>query len=540
MRALSVSGAVRAPLARPLLGLVLAVASTAVAVGPPDASAGVASRTQAARTLQASLGLQGLVTLDRRVSTPRVIARLDGYLTQPTRGDPATIVLDYVRRHHGIFGLNPGELDRLRITKRYVSSRRVVHLTWVQTVRGIPVLDGGLSANVTTDGRIVNIVGAPFPEVPSAPAEIRSRRVQAHRPAADARLVVVERRDKAHLAWRAVVRGADGVAYDTLVDATSGDVLRRRSLSRYADALVFDHYPGAPTGGTQRRVDITRYVSDPGGTALFGDYAFVFANVDADEVVDDGEQIAPSSGVDYTYPYTPFPIVAGVACPPAPVYCSWNPNVPYSWETNREQAAVQAFWFVNRFHDHLAGPPIEFTPVKGSFEGDDRVWIAAESGADTANGLPAVEQLNNAFMNVPPEGPPLLTLRLFRPIRDLAFGALNAADDATVVYHEYTHGLIARLVVDPLGFHAMEGAQPLALHEGLADWYALDFLAKEGYVVDVTAPGQVKVGDYLGPTADPWRTQALDCSVAAPAAACPGTPSAGTGGYTYGDYGLIS
>ena len=38
------------------------------------------------------------------------------------------------------------------------------------------------------------------------------------------------------------------------------------------------------------------------------------------------------------------------------VDCAWDPTDPGSWEINREQNGVQAFYLANAFHDHLAEP----------------------------------------------------------------------------------------------------------------------------------------------------------------------------------------
>ena len=48
--------------------------------------------------------------------------------------------------------------------------------------------------------------------------------------------------------------------------------------------------------------------------------------------------------------------------------------------------------------------------------------------------------------------------------------------DASVVYHEYTHGLVGRTITDAGGFQAVGGAQSGAINEGTADWYAMDYL----------------------------------------------------------------
>ncbi len=52
-----------------------------------------------------------------------------------------------------------------------------------------------------------------------------------------------------------------------------------------------------------------------------------------------------------------------------------------TWNTNRAQDAVQAFYFVNRFRDHLAAGPISFSAANGAFEGADRLLVNTDDGA---------------------------------------------------------------------------------------------------------------------------------------------------------------
>ena len=43
-----------------------------------------------------------------------------------------------------------------------------------------------------------------------------------------------------------------------------------------------------------------------------------------------------------------------------PCDCAWDPTDPGSWDTNREQNGVQAFYLANVYHDHLADSSIGF------------------------------------------------------------------------------------------------------------------------------------------------------------------------------------
>ncbi len=137
-----------------------------VDTGAPDPGENAApSAERAARSLRRTLGRQGVVDVDPRTDTPRVVARLDGFLTQPASDDAATIVLDYVRDHPETFRLDSGDIARLKLVRRYETEKGVVHLMWAQTYGGIPAVGSQLIANVTADGRIINVLGSPRPDI---------------------------------------------------------------------------------------------------------------------------------------------------------------------------------------------------------------------------------------------------------------------------------------------------------------------------------------------------------------------------------------
>ena len=66
----------------------------------------------------------------------------------------------------------------------------------------------------------------------------------------------------------------------------------------------------------------------------------------------------------------------------------------------------------------------------------------------------------------------------------------NGGDEADVVYHEYTHGLSNRLVVDADGNSTLGGIQAGAMGEAWSDWYAMDYLVNTGQFTDTAAAGR--------------------------------------------------
>ena len=55
-------------------------------------------------------------------------------------------------------------------------------------------------------------------------------------------------------------------------------------------------------------------------------------------------------------------------------------------------------------------------------------------------------------------------------------GGQSTGLDSSVIYHEYTHGLVGRSIVDADGVDAAGGAQGGAINEGTADWFAEDYI----------------------------------------------------------------
>jgi hypothetical protein len=198
------------------------------------------------------------------------------------------------------------------------------------------------------------------------------------------------------------------------------------------------------------------------------------------------------------------------------------------------------YYFLGTWHDHLAANPIGFTRSAGNFEAvdGDAVQGQNDDGANTANGLPNARHVDNANMNTPPDGiPPTMQMYLFEP--DATFLAGNSGDESDVVFHEYTHGLSNRLVVDADGLSTLGDIQAGAMGEAWSDWYAMDYLVDQGLEKDTATVGDVRVGRYVT-AGSTIRSEPLDCPVGSTATICDGTPGAGPGGYTYGDYGRVS
>jgi len=452
--------------------------------------------------------------------------RSDRFLTGPSGADPAAIALDYLAAHARGFGLDAGDRGGLRLQSRYRSLDGVTHLTWNQRTRGIDGYGTALVANVTAAGQLVSISGSPVPDLELDTAKPAISAEDAVPGRESARLVAFPTPEGAVLAWAGeTLEGSD--PYELVVDAASGRVLARRPLWAEANAaLIYRLHPDRNLTATTVNLgaDPSWINRSEGGTKLQGNNAHAksFLQFTGDET-----EVAQVGG-DWSFPAQFF---THLECPA--FGCTWDSDNSFATRhTNRAQTTTQAFWYVNHFHDHLLAAPIGFDEASRNFEfvnssgqglGVDPIELVTIRGTSTVLGRFVYTQEGTA---------PTLETWFSNDPWDV-----DSSDSAELMYHEYTHGLTFRLVGSGTTLPAIN--QPRALGEGWSDWYAEDLVVDEGLVADGPASGEVMIAAYLGGAG---RTEAIDCAVGASAAVCPGAGAGGTagpGGYTYGDLGLI-
>lgn len=546
-------------------------AATKALKGSPPAKVGA---------LRSAIGPSAIVEIDPLTGTPSNVGSFDTFLTGRSSAAASRVVMSYVRDHLSDLGLTRADLATFQLRTDYVDVAGIHHISWTQQAKGITVFGNGLKGNVTKDGQLISVQGSPISGLATltaaAPASPRLSAAAARNAAAkdvggaaDSSAVERDSRtagtslwsngDRAQLVWFMTPSGARlgwstytqaGVTldYSHVIDAASGAVLYRRDLvdNDRGDAKVYDYYPGAAKGGDPKVVNFFKRGWLPRKAHfLAGANVLAWADVNDDNRVNDNEK----TSVPGTRTRAQFNLVrfngSNKLCSDEFI-CTWNANKRYSWRENKQADVTNAFYLGNTFHDYLERAPIGFTPRAGNFEriDGDSVKLHALDGANTNDGFPDGNHIDNANMSTPPDGiAPTMQMYLWHfPKASNAedpFIPVSGSFDASILYHEYTHGLSNRLVVDAQGNSTLNSIQARAMGEAWSDWYAMDYLVAKGFQPDERSrDGQIRVAKYVLADQFTFRTMAMDCDRRTDARNCTDI-NGNRGGYTYGDFPTI-
>jgi extracellular elastinolytic metalloproteinase len=525
----------------------------------------VADRTKADKVYYQSLGSQAMIGMDPLTHTVHDFGRLDGFLTGRSSAPARSVALNYVGSHLDALGLKKGDLSTLRFRQDYVDPMGLHHLSWAQSVRGATVFGNGLKVAVTRNGQVLQVQGSPISglrqlatKAPtaatlSAAAATSKAAANAHgrlQRGGDNYATKVWFLTPAGLrpGWSTYVTTTNG-AFQHVIDARSGRVLYRHATTNDAngDALVFDNYPGAPKGGKAKVVNFfKRGWLKKNASFLKGNSVTAFSDVNDNNTIQKREKTpVPGKKKKAQFKLDEFGPAASGFC--VKYVCTWNPNKVGSWRANRKADATNAFYLASNFHDYLQTAPISFTPAAGNFtaKGGDQVMLNTLDGANTNAGMPDGNHIDNANMNTPPNGiSPTMQMYLFHfpgtsddPVTGDPFVPTTGSFDASVLYHEYTHGLSNRLVIDANGNSTLNSIESGSMGEAWSDWYAMDYLVTKGFLKDKKKAGNLLEGDYVAAGQHLIRTMAIDCPVGAKTKGCTsGFDPSVKGGYTFGDF----
>ncbi len=295
----------------------------------------VAQPNAAQQSLERRLGPQAVVDVDESTGTPRVLARLDGTLTGATSGAPEDVAMSYVRQNLDVLGLTESDLDTLEAPKTSTANG-VTAVRWRQSVDGIPAADSELRVNVTRDGRILNVLGAPvsgldpdttpaltpgeavrevqesvgvFRALPRDSGPAGARQATEYADGSEAKLTLFN----GGLAWRVLYYASSREVYDAFVDAETGRVMQAHNMVKdAAPASVWERYPGAPLGGTPQSVDLeTLGYLTVGETVLSGPFVRAWSDLTDNGTPDGVSEEIQRTGGSFAFAFTPRTTGAG-------------------------------------------------------------------------------------------------------------------------------------------------------------------------------------------------------------------------------------
>ncbi|MGH3329106.1 MAG: M36 family metallopeptidase, partial [Streptomycetales bacterium] len=400
------------------------------------------AQIEAARQLVTGAGQGTRVTWDDRFGTPRTILRYGDPLSGPQAGSPAEVARSWLDAHRGAFGLTAGDVTALELTQSHEltgTGTRVVNFVQtfasgssrVQAVRG-----GSISVAVRQDGRILSYAGTAVRHAgltgsyDLSAGQALEKVAGTLAPGTDFAAEAVGQKagytsfargpfgagsyvQKAGFPTAQGVRAAYQVlfvkapdqAWDTVIDAGSGEILYRADLVAHeSEGTVFENFPGAPRGGNPvikpfgPTEESPAGYTDPtgltgvGGPTTFGNNANSYANysnflVPADEAP---RPVSATSQFNFSYSQ------------------NWartqGQEVPPSYVEDLNPAATNLFFQHNRIHDEFYR--FGFTESAGNFqvnnngnggEQGDPVLGLVHAGA-TTGGEPTFTGRDNAYM----------------------------------------------------------------------------------------------------------------------------------------------
>jgi extracellular elastinolytic metalloproteinase len=521
----------------------------------------IRSNGKAVAQLSVHLGPGAVIDIDPLTGTPDQVASRTA-LTGPSGRSAESVALGYVRGHLAAFGLQPADLATFVKIREYTDLHGITHVFWAQQVAGDRVFGNGLRAHVDRRGRLISVQGAPVAglgaQARRAPSPRVGRDAAIQKAVADSRLAQPELRPGASAervwflapgglrpAWMTYTEPGSTAAYEHVIDAATGAVLYRRSTVAFdssGDAFVHEHYPGASgrsSGGRLHHVNlIKRGFLLRNANFPKGKYATVWPDLNDDNKRQAREttRLPDSRREAYRMRLKAFPTATGELRCSRRYKCTWDPSKAESWRKNMAQDAIQGLYLTSRFANWLARSPFGFDRSSGNFtrKDGDPVNLNAIDGANTDNGFPDGDHVNNANFNTPPDGrrPRMQMYLNYSP-----YLAASSSDDFLTLAHEFTHGLSNRLVVNSNNRSSLNSYQAGAMGEGCSDFYAFDYVLKRGYTTNTDAPGELSLDLYLAKGAVVTRTQATDCGLGETSPRCVQFLTGDDGGYTYDDVG---
>lgn len=242
---------------------------------PPPSKRAALGRIATRSGAELRLSFNALTKTPRKLTSGRP-------LSPPSKGAPEAVARTFMRDNAEVWGLAPGDVDRLVLKTAYTDRHSgVSHVYFGQEHSGVPVFTGVLGINLDAAGRVTSVVGDVWSQRPleepwilsreqAATAAVASVGVSwtAERASQSGDTVVFDRQSllddvrverwvypllgEPRPAYRMTIDKSGLEWYDVLVDGATGDILHRRNLYLFlgtvAPSAPAEVNPAAPRG----------------------------------------------------------------------------------------------------------------------------------------------------------------------------------------------------------------------------------------------------------------------------------------------------
>jgi hypothetical protein len=444
------------------------------------------------------------VKIERSALTgsPRRIMSRTTSLTGSSTAPAKDIAMNFLMQNLNLFNLSTQDMIELKIIlEAKAKNSGVTYLSIQQQVNSMDVFGAVININIDKEGRILNINGELIPgihDIVNTDIPILSEQEAIEKASSSAHIINMRYTkvyglvyfplslQEARLAWNVLVEDADSQnVYQTIVDAIDGTVLFRQNHTQYAHGLVYTSDspdPDTPTGTSDCTTNpypacaVDRVDVDFDGRDFFslGDDHYDWWNDgtgSADTSTTKSNNAHAKEDSDYDNDDTEgFPTITGDDFSFV-IDLSQEPTVEDASVQNRSSGIVNVFYWVNRIHDIYYS--LGFDESERNFQSDnfglggtggDQVQVDIHDRLSTTSGY--IYHCNAGFSSTPTDGDPV---RMTMLLCDNATPETDAALENLIIIHEYTHGLVKRLVHNLGPYSSQSGG----LQDGTCDFMGL-------------------------------------------------------------------
>src|ERR1044072_419091 len=124
------------------------------------------AQLKALSSLEKAAGSKLSVEYNQLTGTPRHIFATAGYLTPASAAPPEKIALDFISHWQGVFGFSERDVANLKLKSRAtLPDLGTTILLYEQQIDGVPVYKGEVLVNVNRAGQVINVGGDSFPQL---------------------------------------------------------------------------------------------------------------------------------------------------------------------------------------------------------------------------------------------------------------------------------------------------------------------------------------------------------------------------------------